>query len=193
MSIQIQTVQSTTTLGIDTIDVKFISENFPNTKYDERVPHKVTIFLEHPKTRIDIFSKKSKLLVLGGKTTEDASDAVNALVNMLFFYGHEHGIFELMSVEYYPPIVHNISSSGDLHSRVDLPAFHNKHHTQCQFDTCQFPGLRYKPLLEDTNISATVFHSGKYIVGGCKSDAQVQAAYQKLLYLASPFMIDKNL
>lgn len=185
--VRIQNIQSTSNLGTS-ITPEYLSLHLPptTTLYNPSLPHKLYYFATEPKTRFTIFRKGGTLVVLGGKSTADASTAVQQLVT------HLHGI-GMDRVRYTEPQINNISASFYLGFKVHLPNFANdpRYEEVSIYMTETYPGLRFKGLATEANrsITATIFHSGKGIITGAKHEEEVIEGYDKLLNITELFKI----
>lgn len=183
--INIQSLHSTSTLGTN-INPEFLSINLPsNTSYEPKLPHRIYYFLDKPKIRFTIFRSGGTLVMFGGKSSEDAIAAVQSIVSQLQAIGMDR-------VQYHPPTINNICASGYMGFKVHLPHFSNdiNHIDNADYETDQFPGLRYRRLLPtNPSITAIVFHSGKCVVTGAKHQDEIIDAFDKLLDICTLFKI----
>lgn len=183
-------MQCTSSLGMD-IDCQFMAQHFPmNLKFDPKLPHKISVFIDSPKCRFTLFRKKGKMVILGGKTINDASKACEHLVEEIKFWANllDH---QMVNVVFNHPTINNIVTSGFLGSGINLQrmgiAFDNDKNAVYELD--QFPAMRYR-LLENTNIKSSIFWSGKFILTGAKKQTDIDKAYEKLKQITRPYLID---
>lgn len=192
-SICIQNVQATTCLNI-TLDCARLAQEMPRTKYNVRTPHRIDLFLDHPKAWFALFKRQGKLVLMGGKSIAEAQEAVNALLEQLRACGQRIGCQALQRAVPLPLSINNLSTSGYLGYRVSLAALamSAQHEEHATYENELFPGLRYRQLAPDVHasINATVFHSGKFLLLGCVTEHQVIAAYERLASITLPFAVN---
>lgn len=189
--ISIESMQCTSELGMD-IDCKFISDHFPlSTKFDPSLPHKISIFIDDPKIRFTLFRRKGKMVILGGKSISDPVTACKRIVEEIQVWSSilEH---QMEKVEYREPVVNNIVTTGYLGSTINLNRMAFDYDDDgAKYETEQFPGLRYK-FVKGTNISASIFFSGKFILTGCKTQEQIDTSHTKLIEITRKYLHNKN-
>lgn len=183
-------MQCTSHLGMD-IDCKFIADHLPmKVRFDPYLPHKISVFLDEPKTRFTIFRRRGKMVILGGKCVADATIACEKLVADIQFWA---GLLShpLEQVQYHPPTVNNIVTAGYLGSKMNLGrmAFD---YDDAIYELEQFPGLRYKGLIPgNSSVTTSIFNSGRLILTGCKNEEQIYTAWEKLKQITTPYLRDQ--
>ena len=119
--------------------------------------------------------------------------AHDSLVYNLYMLGIEHDNLDLMSIQGDKLEVTNICCSGYLGSPMNLGcmsrALDETH--SVRYEPELFCGLSLKAFIPEINksINATVYHTGKFILLGCKDSAYIQQAFDKLLEITQPFTV----
>lgn len=188
--ISIQSMQCTSHFGMD-IDCELIA-TFPlQTKFDPSLPHKISVFLDDPKVRFTLFRRKGKIVILGGKSVSQAIIACQRIVEEVQMWSSVYN-HPMEHVQYHPPIVNNIVTSGSLGRGMYLTQFAQDHDDDCIYESEQFPGLRlYHGVISKRNASirSTLFASGKFLLTGFKQEDEINDAFNVLKKLATPYLI----
>lgn len=190
-SIHIQNIQCTSGINVY-LDCEALATELPGARYNVRTPHRVDVFLDQPRARAALFRPTGKIMIMGGKSIQDAEQAVHTMITQLQAYGHRVGVAALQHATPTPIRINNISSAGYLGKPVDLAAFasSSEHEDNIVYENEMFPGLRYKNLLPEINgsINASVFYSGKFLLLGCITEEQVLLAFERLIDITAPFV-----
>ncbi len=194
-SIRIECIQSTASFN-EPINCLQLSQLLPSSKYNETTPHRLDYFMTEPKCRMVLFNKKGTMFMMGCKSVSAAIEAHKQFTFELIGAGLVYDIESLLNIPNPEPKINNISASGYVGHHVWLDAFanHPYHEDNCTYLNESFPGLRYRCLLPSINpsINATIFHSGKVILLGCKEEDHVIQAFDRLLKICQPFAIENT-
>lgn len=180
-------MQCTSNLGMR-IDCKFIADHLPfRHKFDPYLPHKIALFLPDSRNRFTVFEKGGKIVLMGPKSIEEAYSAVEKLHGEIGYWAALMG-HSMQNVQCNPTKIHNIVTSGDLGGSINLQRMAIDIE-EAIYEVEQFPGLRYKGLIEGNSaVTTTIYNSGKFILVGAKNQTEIDKAYQQLLYITKPYV-----
>lgn len=170
------------------VDCQFIADHIPiRSKFNPKLPHKIWLFIDEPRIRFCLFRTGGKLVIFGGRSIADPQQACEQLIGEIKMWAEmlDH---PLQRIQLNPVIVNNIVTSGNLGSAVQLQRLADTHE-DANYETDVFPGLIYKHLVTNTEIGATVYASGKFILYGCKLQQQIDGAYDALQKITQPYLL----
>jgi len=156
------------------VDLRSVQSVFPNAELKDVPCEALVIQLKRPKTSLMVYGS-GKVLCLGARSVKSAKRAIQKLVNLL----RGHGIFvkRPLNVE-----VHNVVAEADLQAEVDLErAARVLGPRRAIYEPDQFPGLIYRPE-NHKHVRALIFHTGKIIVSGARSEEEAREVVQELVY-----------
>lgn len=164
------------------IDLKLFYEKFPYlSKYTpERFPG-LRLRLPEPKVTILLF--KNGNLVLTGADTKD---------NVYLGFERVLELLELSKVLLDKVQIDNYVATGAVNSGINLSLVYEKCRPNAILEPELFPGLKY--YLKNQKVTALIFHSGKYVLTGCKVLADVYRAniiIQSLLHTCFKITVPK--
>jgi len=158
------------------LDLKHISLNARNAEYNPRRFAAVIIRLREPKTTALVFAS-GKMVCTGAKSEQDSLLAARKYARMIQKLGFEV-IFKDFKIQ-------NIVGSCDVKFPIKLDELHTSHKQFCSYEPEMFPGLIYK--MTKPKIVLLIFVSGKLVLTGAKTKADIDEAFEKIYYVLFNF------
>ena len=167
-SINIENVVASTGIGLE-LDLQTVAMDLEGADYDPEQFPGLVYRTTDPKSAALIF-RSGKIVCTGAKST----DAVHEALHIVFDKLRELEI----PVEDDPDItVQNIVTSADLGTSLNLNAIAiGLGLENIEYEPEQFPGLVYR--LDEPNVVALLFGSGKLVITGGKKPADAAAAVE---------------
>jgi transcription initiation factor TFIID TATA-box-binding protein len=158
------------------LDLPYIGNHCTGCEFDAKKFHAAKFRLLVPRTTTLIF-KNGKIVCLGAKSIEQALIAANKVKQAIRDVGFDTKMEDFK--------VRNMVGSATLGFEVLLPELHKALGYRSIYETVQFPGISYR--LEEPKITVLIFHSGKMIFTGAKSESDIHRAYEKMYPIVSEF------
>lgn len=149
------------------VKIEFSPEDFPGIMFR----------LRNPATTLLVFAS-GKVVSVGTKSEEDAKKSVHRLIDIL----QKNGIKILNEPEI---LINNIVATTNSKRRINLDQISMKFKNTVYYMPEDFPGLFYR--MQEPKITIMLFESGKIVITGARSEAQIPVAAQKIYDL-----IEKN-
>ncbi|MFC7097245.1 TATA-box-binding protein [Halobaculum marinum] len=167
-SINIENVVASTGIGLE-LDLQTVAMDLEGADYDPEQFPGLVYRTTDPKSAALIF-RSGKIVCTGAKST----DAVHEALHLVFDKLRELEI----PIEDDPEItVQNIVTSADLGKSLNLNAIAiGLGLENIEYEPEQFPGLVYR--LDEPNVVALLFGSGKLVITGGKEPADAKAAVE---------------
>jgi len=146
-----------------------VAKTFPNVKYDPKAFPGLLFRLRRRPTKVLVF-RNGKMVYIGAKSEKEALYAVRKVVKEL----RDAGII-VRSIRDFT--VHNIVAAVDLGAPVDIEEAAYKLES-VMYEPEQFPGLIYR--MEEPKTTFLIFHSGKLVCVGAKTEEDLHRAVKKL-------------
>ena len=156
-------------LGIR-LDLKKIALKCRNTEFNPRRFGAVIMRLREPKATALIFAS-GKMCVTGVKSTHNATLAAKKFAYIIERVG-------FTPAEYMDFKVQNIVGTADVGFPIRLEGLVYAHSTFASYEPELFPGLIYR--LVNPRVVFLIFVSGKIVLTGAKTEADLSQAYTKL-------------
>ena len=166
--VTVQNVVASATLD-QKIDLLTIMRVFKNVEYRPKQFPGLVFRLKKPKTATLIFGS-GKMVCTGAKSERLARIAVLRVVKEL----KANGIIILGKPKI---VIQNMVSSANLHGKIDLEAASDVM-DNVMYEPEQFPGLIYR--MPEPKVVMLLFSSGKIVITGAKTEAQVHEAAEKI-------------
>jgi transcription initiation factor TFIID TATA-box-binding protein len=141
-----------------------------NTEYNPEQFPGLVIRIKEPKTSALIFSS-GKVVCTGAKSLDKVEESIQQIIQSLKKIGVEITIKPKITVQ-------NIVASGSIGMDLNLNKLAMKL-DNTEYEPEQFPGLVYK--LMEAKATFLLFSNGKIVCTGTKSEAEVNAAVDKLI------------
>jgi transcription initiation factor TFIID TATA-box-binding protein len=169
-SIHVENVVASADLGQE-LDLETLSENVEASDYDPDNFPGLVYRMQEPKAATLIF-RSGKAVCTGAKSVDDVTTALKHVFDKLRALG--------IDVAASPEIeIQNIVSSGDLDHTLNLNAIAiGLGLEQVEYEPEQFPGLVYR--LDDPDVVALLFGSGKFVITGGKQLDDAEKALLKI-------------
>lgn len=146
-----------------------ISTEFDNVTYDPEQFPGLKLSLGENKPTFLVFNT-GKLVVTGGKSVEDAINAIHEFRKMLK---------EKLNIEVQPKFeydIQNIVANGNFkYKRINLAKLAEED-PNANYNPEQFPAVIYKMNLKDKNITFLIYSTGKFVCTGAKKPEQIEEA-----------------
>ena len=165
---KIQNIVATVNLQCP-LNLKTIALYARNAEYNPRRFSAVIMRLRNPKTTALIFAS-GKMVCTGAKNEKAcriASRKFARVVQKLSF-----------PVQFTAFKIQNIVANCNVNFPIDLEHILNAHNDYCSYEPEIFPGLVYRML--DPKVVLLVFVSGKLVLTGAKTQADINLAFQKI-------------
>ena len=166
--ITIQNVVASASIN-QTVDLNQITGSFADVEYHPDQFPGLVFRLQVPKTATLIFSS-GKMVCTGAKSSDQASEAVKAVVQKL-----RKGGIDIRNEPI--TVIQNIVASASLGARVHLEEAARKL-PKSMYEPEQFPGLIHR--MADPKTVILLFASGKLVCTGAKTEADVYRAVNNL-------------
>uniref|UniRef100_A0A7S3GIM2 TATA-box-binding protein n=1 Tax=Palpitomonas bilix TaxID=652834 RepID=A0A7S3GIM2_9EUKA len=167
----IQNVVATCNLG-NKLKLQELSKRAKNTEYKPKRFAAVVMRIRDPKTTALIFSS-GKMVCTGAKTEENSRYAARKYANMINKLDMEGVKITLSDFK-----IQNMVASCNVEFSIMLEKLAVDHSSFCVYEPEVFPGLVYK--MNSPKIVLLIFVSGKIVLTGAKSRAQIYEAFEKI-------------
>lgn len=177
----IQNVVSTFYLGCKNLNLKQIASRL---KFLEFNPHKfaaATVRLTRPRTTALIFGS-GNVVCTGAKTAADARLACRTVVNIFQKCGLRVGFSNFR--------IQNIVASTGLTVPIKLQELNHDYNAYTSYENSLFPGLIFR--LRSPKIVFLLFRSGRIVVTGAKTEAQILKFWLAFFKLVLVNYMDEN-
>mmetsp|Transcript_5316 Transcript_5316/g.11967 ORF Transcript_5316/g.11967 Transcript_5316/m.11967 type:complete len:183 (+) Transcript_5316:571-1119(+) len=149
-----------------------LSKRAKNTEYKPKRFAAVVMRIRDPKTTALIFSS-GKMVCTGAKTEENSRYAARKYANMINKLDMEGVKITLSDFK-----IQNMVASCNVEFSIMLEKLAVDHSSFCVYEPEVFPGLVYK--MNSPKIVLLIFVSGKIVLTGAKSRAQIYEAFEKI-------------
>lgn len=164
------------------LDLRAISNLMPNSKFEKQKFAAITIRLGQPVCTVLLFTS-GKMVLTGCKSMLDC-----ILASTSVFYHMRRG-FPGVHFQLEPVKIQNIVGNAQVSLRpgqqLDLQRFYSDYNIFCTYQPNMFPGLIYRP--SDLPIVLLIFFSGKIVITGAKSMADVYTGWTQLSQFLKPY------
>lgn len=169
--IKVENIVATASIG-NKMDLEVISAQLEGSEYNKNKFPGLIFRLKKPKSALLLFST-GKVVCTGTKSLEEADTAINTLIKTLEKTG--------FSVNRCPEIIiQNIVATSDLNAKLKLNVIAITLGLEnIEYEPEQFPGLVYR--IEDLQIVALLFGSGKVVFTGAKDLKNIEKARVRIL------------
>jgi len=140
-------------------EAKYEPEKFPGLVYRLRKPRTTTLLFT-----------SGKMVCTGAKSEASANTAITRVVDEL--KAHRIVVMGKATVR-----IENIVASADLGGTIALEDVAARL-ARTMYEPEQFPGLVYR--MDEPNVVILIFASGKLVIAGAKTEAEVKLAAEKL-------------
>lgn len=170
-TINIENVVASTGIGQE-LDLQSVAMDLEGADYDPEQFPGLVYRTQEPKSAALIF-RSGKIVCTGAKSTDDVHESLEIVFDKLRELNIE--------VDANPEIVvQNIVTSADLGRKLNLNAIAiGLGLENIEYEPEQFPGLVYR--LEDPNVVALLFGSGKLVITGGKQPVDAERAVDKIV------------
>jgi len=169
VSIRVVNIVVSTSLEHD-IPLEKMAAVLSNTEYNPEQFPGLVIRIKEPKTSALIFSS-GKVVCTGARSLDKVEEAIQQIIQSLKKIGIEITIKPKITVQ-------NVVASGSIGMDLNLNKLAMKL-DNTEYEPEQFPGLVYK--LMEAKATFLLFSNGKIVCTGTKSEAEVNAAVDKLI------------
>lgn len=170
----IQNIISTASLYSKSVDLWKISK-LEYVKYDPKHLNAAIIRIQNPKATGLLFSS-GKVVCVGTKTAKDNREAVEKFSELLKTFNYSS------KVTHYT--IHNYVGSFNIGSPINVTQL-AKTHKFVQYEPELFPGAVIR--FSKSKPTALVFFSGKVILTGLKSEAEMRRFYKQIISVLDLF------
>ena len=174
--IKLQNVTSTVDLAVP-LDLKLIHQKTRNSEYNPRKFCAVIIRLRNPRTTALVFST-GKLVCTGAKSPEQSKQAAKKFAWMIRKLGVQNVKFRSFKIQ-------NMLGTTDVGFPIRLEGLSLHHVAHCSYEPEIFAGLIYKMI--SPKICLLIFVSGKLVLTGGKSPAQLREAFNNIYPVLEDF------
>lgn len=165
----LQNIVSTFSVGCE-LELKQIAMRARNAEYNPRRFAAVIMRIRDPKTTALVFSS-GKLVVTGAKNEKDARLAARKYARII----QKAGFKAVRFVEFK---IQNIVGSCDVKFAIRLEGLADDHAEFSSYEPELFPGLIYRMI--NPKIVLLIFVSGKVVLTGAKSRADIYRAFENI-------------
>jgi transcription initiation factor TFIID TATA-box-binding protein len=160
---------------LNKLDLRAISNILPNAKFEKQKFAAITIRLGQPVCTVLLFTS-GKMVLTGCKSMLDCILASTSV------YQHMRQGFPGVHFQLEPVKIQNIVGNAQIllmrNEKLDLHRFYSEHNIFCTYQPNMFPGLIYRP--SDLPIVLLIFFSGKVVITGAKTMADVYCGWKQL-------------
>jgi len=169
-SVQVENVVASTSLEQE-LNLTQLSEDLPAAHYDPENFPGLVYRTQEPKAATLVF-RSGQVVTTGAKAVDEVHEALNQVVSELRDLG--------VDVAPDPDVeIQNIVSSADLGEQLNLNAIAiGLGLENVEYEPEQFPGLVYR--MDDPEVVALLFGSGKAVITGGKETDQASAAVENV-------------
>ena len=171
----IQNVVATVQMGCR-LDLRSIVRQARNAEYNPRRFAAVIMRIREPKTTALMFAS-GKMVCTGAKSEAMAQLAAKKYVRVVQKCG--------MQAEFKEFKVQNMVGSCDVQFPIRLEVLAHSHSMFCSYEPEIFPGLIYK--MKQPKVVLLVFVSGKIVLTGAKSRADIYQAFENIFPVLQEF------
>jgi transcription initiation factor TFIID TATA-box-binding protein len=171
----IQNVVATVQMGCR-LDLRSIVRQARNAEYNPRRFAAVIMRIREPKTTALMFAS-GKMVCTGAKSEAMAQLAAKKYVRVVQKCG--------MAAEFKEFKVQNMVGSCDVQFPIRLEVLAHSHAMFCSYEPEIFPGLIYK--MKQPKVVLLVFVSGKIVLTGAKSRADIYQAFENIFPVLQEF------
>ncbi len=170
----IQNIVATANLGCP-LDLAKISQGLPSVSYNPNRFGAVVYRHRRPTGTVLVF-RSGKIVVVGTKFIGAATRVARAVGRKVKKLG--------FPVKYSEFKVHLMVASFNMGCKIDIVSLQQAHPTCTSLEPELFSGLVFRM---PQNMCALIFHTGKGILTGAKTQHQIDAAYETLLPLLEEY------
>jgi transcription initiation factor TFIID TATA-box-binding protein len=161
--------------NLPAINLLAVSNLLPNSSFEKQKFAAITIRLGQPTCTVLLFTS-GKMVLTGCRSLLDCILASRIVKNVLSD-GFPGVVFRLDGIK-----IQNIVGNALLpllpHERLNLELFYKEFNVFCTYQPNMFPGLIYRP--SNIPVVFLVFFSGKVVITGAKTMADVYDSWKKL-------------
>jgi transcription initiation factor TFIID TATA-box-binding protein len=141
---------------------------------------------KRPKTTALIFTT-GKLVVTGAKSESESRTEADAHITMLedIYNRNDRDDNDNSGFTGFNFKVHNVVASGTTSYPISLSKLHFNHKMDCQYEPEDFPGVIYR--MTKLNITLLIFASGKLVITGGKSVADVEESFRLIVEILNNY------
>jgi len=169
----VQNIVSSVNLGYK-LDLDYLARNLINIEYNPTKFGAAIKRIKKPRTTCLIFSS-GQLIITGAKSMAESCKAARIFARKIQKARNNLQI----KTKFVNFNICNIVASFCLKRKIQLTELYNSRKSNCTYVQESFPGLKYKPYL-DENVIAIIFNSGKVIITGAFTIKKVNEIYELL-------------
>ena len=159
------------------LDIKSIADTL-NIKYNEK-NNFISMNIENSHSNALLFSS-GKMRLTGVKSQEELTSILPKYKNRIKNCGFPSVYIENKEIKY-----ENISAACDVEFKISLINLYkylkiSDTNSKVSYEPEIFPGLIYKKTKEESNLSLTIYHSGKIIITGAKREKHINEAFREI-------------
>jgi len=173
--ITLQNMVCTVDLHVDKqIDLKKLSQELPNVRYDPRRFPGLILHVKEYETKVLLF-KTGRIVVTGARDMETVKKTIKYVCDLLAKYDvHCQGEPDIK--------IQNMVGNGKIYYYVNLDILAEKDIENAEYNPEQFPGLVYRLKLgPNREIKFLVFRNGQIVITGAKSIEEMKKATEELI------------
>mmetsp|Transcript_4907 Transcript_4907/g.8535 ORF Transcript_4907/g.8535 Transcript_4907/m.8535 type:complete len:252 (-) Transcript_4907:1535-2290(-) len=178
----LQNVVCTVNLGCK-LDLKEIALQARNAEYNPKRFAAVIMRIREPKTTALIFAS-GKMVCTGAKSEDDARTAARKYAKIIQKVGYHSAKFMDFKIQ-------NMVGSCDVKFPIRLEGLAHSHKSFANYEPELFPGLIYRML--QPKVVLLIFVSGKVVLTGAKSRADIQTAFDNIYPILQGFSKNRPL
>lgn len=169
-SIQVENVVASTSLGQE-LNLSQLSDDIPAAHYDPEQFPGLVYRTQDPKAATLVF-RSGEAVTTGAQAIDDIHEALDQVIGEIRDLG--------LDIDPDPDVqVQNIVASADLGEQLNLNAIAiGLGLENVEYEPEQFPGLVYR--MDDPEVVALLFGSGKAVITGGKETGQASAAVENV-------------
>jgi transcription initiation factor TFIID TATA-box-binding protein len=167
-NVQVENVVASTSLGQE-LDLEHLADDIPTAHYDPEQFPGLVYRTQDPKAATLVF-RSGEVVTTGAKAINDIHEALDQVTEEISDLG--------VDIDSDPDVqVQNIVASADLGDQLNLNAIAiGLGLENVEYEPEQFPGLVYR--MDDPEVVALLFGSGKAVITGGKETHQASAAVE---------------
>ena len=163
--VQIQNVVSTAKLGTN-INLSDLARNAINIEYKPAKFIAAILRIRNPRTTCLCFST-GKLVIVGAKSIEESKKAARKFARRI------QRALKSTSIQFHNFTIRNIVASFTNKHKIDLSSLYYANMSKCTYAQEDFPGLKYKPFVDEKVVSI-IFNSGCVIITGATKISKIE-------------------
>lgn len=168
---ELQNVVATFNLGVDHLDLRAIALEKPFIEYNPQKFAAATLRIRQPRTTALAFAS-GNMVCTGAKTEMESRLAGRKYVRLL----QKHGI----PVSFRAFKIQNIVASAEVPHTLKLMELSRSYGPYVSYEPDLFPGLVFRTT--EPKLVFLLFRSGKIVITGAKSRAEIEKTFKMLFY-----------